>query len=398
MPPKRIIVLGASRYYSRSIAAARAAGYYVIAADRNPAAEGFAAADVGVQCDIVDREAVLRLARDHRVDAIVPVNDYGVPTAAYVARVLGIPGISEECARLSTDKKAMRERWSEAGVPCPRVAVASTRAEFDRATEITGFPCILKPAHGIGGASRGVIVVPDRSALDQAITFSQSFYDDKATLVESFVDAELEHSAEVIVSRGAPYVIAISDKVKTPLPYRVDKSVIYPTRLSGGKKELLVDTIESAVRALDINVGAAHVELASTKGGCVLFELGARCGGGGTPEPIVHYSTGVDEFVETVRVLAGDDPINLVPIRTYGAVYHFLTPPPGRVTGVNGVDYVKTMDGVLDAEVFVKPGDFIESVTVGTQRAGFVIAGAPTREGALAIALEAEQRIRIAYA
>ena len=397
MGKKRILILGASRYYSRSISAARDAGYFVIAADRNASAEGFAVADVGVACDIVDRDAVLALAKEQRIDAIVPVNDYGVPTAAHVASRLGIPGIAEETARLATDKLAMRQRWVERGVPCPRLALASTLREFEEAVRLVGFPCILKPAHGIGGASRGVIVVREQSDLMPAVEFSQSFYADKATLVESFVEAEVEHSAEVVIASDGPHVIAISDKVKTELPYRVDKSVIYPTQISGERRRRLIETIEHAVDALDISVGAAHVELATTANAFVLFELGARCGGGGTPE-IVHYATGVDEFVETVRVLSGDQPTNLLPTSEKACVYHFLTPQPGRVTAVHGLSEVRRMEGILDAEVFVKPGDVIESVRVGTQRAGFVIAGALHRESAAQLARVAEETIRFEYA
>ena len=397
MKQKRVLILGASRYYSRSINAARNAGYYVIAADRNPVAEGFAAADLGVTCDIVDRDAVLSIARQQLIDAIVPVNDYGVPTAAYVAARLGIPGISEGAALLATDKQAMRERWSSTGVPCPTVAVATTPSDFERAIEKVGYPCILKPAHGIGGASRGVVVVEKPSQLRDAISFSQSFYPDKTTLVESFVESDIEHSAEVIIDQGKPHVIAISDKVKTALPYRVDKSVVYPTCVGPAQRELLIGAIESSVRALGLKVGAAHVELATTKNGPVLFELGARCGGGGTPEPIVHFSTGVDEFVETVRTLAGDKPGNLVPTRDNGCVYQFLTPAPGQIKSVSGVEEVRGREGILDVEVFVRPGEVIQPVTIGTQRAGFLIAGAPSRELAITLAHEAEAAITFQY-
>jgi biotin carboxylase len=398
VPRKRVLILGASRYYSRSIAAARMAGYFVIALDRNASAEGFSAADLGIACDIVDRDRVLDIARDQRVDGIVPLNDYGVPTAAHVATRLGLPGISEDAAHLATDKAAMRRRWRERGIPCPSVALATSLEEFREAVSRVGLPCILKPAHGIGGASRGVIVVRTHEELPGAIDFAQRFYADKATLVESFVEATLEHSAEAVIVDGKPHVIAISDKVKTPLPFRVDKTVVYPTAVDRERRPALIETIGRAIAALDIGVGAAHVELATTASGFVLFELGARCGGGGTPEPVVRYATGVDELVETVRVLVGDEPTNLVPTRHFGCVYHFLTPRPGLVSAVHGVEEVRRMQGVLDVEVFARPGTSINPVQVGLDRAGFVIAGAETRQRALAIAEDAERRIQFEYA
>jgi biotin carboxylase len=397
VPAKRLIVLGASRYYLRSIEAARAAGYHVIAVDRDPGSAAFAAADASAVCDIVDQEGVLAIARANRIDGVVPVNDYGVPTAAFVAGALGLPGISAESALWATDKAAMRERWIRCGVPCPAVAIATTCAEFERAVDEVGFPCILKPAHGIGGASRGVVMVHDRGELATAIAFSQSFYADKTTLVEQFVIAEAEHSAEVIVHDGVPHVVAISDKRKSRLPYRVDKSVIYPTAIAPARRESLVRTIERAVLALDISVGAAHVELATTRDGFMLFELGARCGGGGTPE-LVRYSTGVDEFAEVARVLAGDAPLQLAASINRGCVYQFLTPEPGVVRAVHGVEEVRSMPDILDVEVFARPGESIRPLSIGLDRAGFIIAGGSTRNAAVELAHRAESMIWFEYA
>ncbi len=293
---KTVMILGASRYYLRSIEATRRCGYRVVAVDRNPAAAGLAAADCGEACDIMDAPGVLRLARSHRIDGIVPVNDYGVPTAALVAEALGLPGISPAAAELATSKEAMRRRWLEAGVPGPRFLVRDYAAAAREAIRRIGLPCILKPAHGIGGASRGVIVVRAAEEIDAALAFTHRFYEDKTTLVEQFIAAPLEHGAEVLIWQGTPHVIAIADKIKSPLPYRVDRNVLYPTSIQGEQLAALRRVIAQAVLALDIRTGAAHVELASVNGGFMLFELGARCGGGGTPEPIVPYVTGIEEL------------------------------------------------------------------------------------------------------
>lgn len=397
MRKKPIIILGASPFNAKSILAARNSGYFVIALDRNPESAGFLHADIGIPCDIIDFESVYHIAEKYRVEGIVPVNDHGVMTAALVAEKLGLPGISPGVALLATNKEEMRKAWIRKGIPCPAVAAAEIRNEFYEAIKQVGLPCIFKPAHGLGGGSRGVVVVRSEDEIEGAISFSQQFYTDKKTLVESFIDAEVEHSAEVIVYNGVVHVIAISDKVKTPLPYRVDKSVIYPTVITGERLEKLRSQITEAVEALDISIGAAHVELATTADGFVLFELGARCGGGGTPEPIVPFATGVSEFLEVVRILAGDVPANLEPTRSFGCCYHFLTPEPGTLKSIHGLEELQNMNGVLDADIFVQPGDVINPVTVGTERAGYIITGAATREEAHGLAQKAEGILQFEY-
>tara|TARA_B100000989_G_scaffold1766_1_gene1112 strand:+ start:5719 stop:6918 length:1200 start_codon:yes stop_codon:yes gene_type:complete len=394
---KKVLILGASRYYSRSIEATRNAGYRVIAVDKNPEAEGFAYANESKVCDIADKELVLSVAKKGEIDAIIPLNDYGVTTAAYVCQAMDLLGISVQAAELATNKEKMRLKWMADGLPCPKVFVADSIKEIYDGVKAIGFPCILKPAHGCGGASRGVVVVNTCEELGSAIEFSTKFYDDKTTLVETFIESEKEHSAEVIVFNGKVHVLAIADKIKTKLPYRVDKNVIYPTSLPILQQKELVETIENSIASVGINIGAAHVELATTKNGPVLFELGARCGGGGTPEPIVPFVTGVRMFVELVRILAGDLPETLSPFLQRACNYHFLTPEKGKVLSISGLNTVRENAAVLDFEMFKNFGDEIGEVKIGTDRSGFIIVGAHSPAKAIEIGYSLENEIKIQY-
>jgi len=393
---KRVLILGAARYYSACIEAAREAGFFVVGIDRNEKAYAAHLCDVFEPVDIVDKAAVLELAKRYQVHGVIPINDYGVPTASYVSQQMGLNGIDSQVAEVSTNKELMREAWIEKGISCPKVAVATERKEFLEAIKFVGFPCIFKPAHGIGGASRGVVVVKSMEEMDDAITFTQSFYSDKATLVESFIEADIEHSAEVLVYQGEAYVAAIGDKVKTPLPYRVDKNVIYPTALDAMAESDLSEAIKEAVLALGIDNGMAHIEVASTKTGPVFFELGARCGGGGTANPIVKFATGIDIFVEFVRISCGIPPISTKPKKRLACNYHFITPTPGKVIAVNGLDAMVHPD-VLDFELFTKPGDEIKEVKVGTDRSGFIIVGGQNRVTVLERGYELERQLNFRY-
>jgi biotin carboxylase len=394
---KRILILGASRYYVRSIAAAKALGLDVVAIDRNPSAEGFSYADHHAVVDITDAAAAIEIAKAFAVDGVLPLNDFGVRTAAAVSEALGLTGISREAAGWVTDKAAMRRKWDEAGVPSARWrTVDSVAGILSAAAELGTWPLVVKPSDSRGGGSRGVSVVASERDLPAAFDLARSHYHDGPVIIEEFLDG-LEHSVETMTFEGETHVLAVSDKVKTPLPYRVDASVIYPSRLSGEALDRVHDVCRAAVRAVGISVGASHVELCSTPAGPRLFEIGARCGGGGTPDPIVPFSTGIDELQEAARIAVGDAPRNLVPLRRRGCVYRFLTPVPGRLTGVIGLDAVQKWPGILDSAVFVGPGDEVKLVRAGADRSGFVIAGGETREAAIALADAAERAIRFQY-
>ena len=394
---KTILILGASRYYARSIRRARELGYRVVAVDRDAAAEGFADADESAAVDIVDRDGVLKVARQHRIAGVVPLNDFGVETAAYVAHHLGLVGISIEAAARATNKALMREAWQAAGLPQPAWRSASTmEAALAAGAALGRWPLIVKPADSHGGASRGVSVARTTHELRDAVTFAQQAYGDPQVVIEEWLDG-LEHSVETVTWQRETRVLAVSDKVKTPLPYRVDKSVDYPTALTGAQLDALHALVKASVRALGITVGAAHVEACTTADGPKLFELGARCGGGGTPDPIVTFLTGIDMLGEVVRIHAGDAPGTLTAQTERGCIYRFLTPPPGQLRRVDGLDEVASWPGVLDCAVTVMPGQPIRPVRVGADRAGFVIAGGDTRADAERLADRAEREIRFVY-
>ena len=63
--------------------------------------------------------AVSYLTRANAVDAIVPLDDYDVETAAALREHLRLPGLGETGARYFRDKLAMRTQASAAGIPVP---------------------------------------------------------------------------------------------------------------------------------------------------------------------------------------------------------------------------------------------------------------------------------------
>lgn len=398
MAQKKVMILGASRYYSMCIESVKKAGYFVIAVDRNPESDAFKISDASVVCDTIDKEGVLKAAREWKIDGIVSVNDYGVPTAAYVSANLKLPGISEEAAFLSTDKDAMRKRWIADGIPCPQVATGTTEEEITREIKKIGFPCVLKPAHGIGGGSRGVIVVHNESEISGGIVHAQKYYEDKEVLIESFIVSEHEHSAECLVYKGKVYVLAVSDKVKIPLPYRVDTDVLYPSLVTGARLEKLKKVVSDSILSLGIDCGAAHVELATTKDGFCLFELGARCGGGGTPEPICTHVSGVNQFLEQVKILAGDTDINLIPRSENPCNYHFIILKPGKIKTIRAdLESIRKNKDVLDADLIAKPGQVIQNISTGLDRAGFIITKGTTIEEARATAQSLERFVDVEF-
>jgi biotin carboxylase len=393
-----VLVLGASRYYAGSIRQIAEMGLRVVVTDGNPNAYAADAGHAFHAVDITDAQATLRLAEQEGVRAVVALNDYGVPTAAAVAEALGLRGIGPEAARRATDKLLMRLAWEQAGAPQPGFVLVPGDGPIpdDLAERLGPGPLIVKPAESRGGASRGVLAVDRPEDLPAAVEYARGFYADRRVLVERRVQGT-EHSMELIGSNGEARVLCIGDKRKTPLPHRVDTDVIYPTALTGELRRAAEQAAIQGALSLGLRTFAAHVELCMTEEGPRLFELGARFGGGHTASHILPQVTGRKYLQDHVRLLLEDEPLPPLPREERGCVYRFLTPPPGRLAAVRGLERVLDAPGVLDAGLFLKAGDTVPLVRTGPDRAGFIVTAGKDRNEALERADRAQELLDFQY-
>ena len=392
---KKLLVLGASRYYKKSIEALKSYGYKVFTIDINANSPGFSVADGYSVIDITDKKKAYEYAKRINIDGVIPINDFGIQTAAYINDKLNLNGIRPNIAEIVTNKAKMRLAWEKNGAPIPKFFVSDSVSDSLNKIDKLRFPIIVKPADSRGGGSRGVKVVFDKSDFVDAFYFAQSFYEDKNVIIEECVQGS-EHSIEVIVINSKVYILAISEKVKTPYPYRVDKQVIYPATLTQEQKNIIFNAVQKAIEGIGLENGVAHIELALTKQGPILFEIGARPGGGATPQ-IVEYVTGIEYLKLNAKIATGEKITEneLKPKLCKSAIYHFFTfkPTNSRIKKINGIDKIKRNEYIKDFELFIKENDIIKEVKTGKDRQGFAIIVSNTKKEAIKYADLVEESI-----
>src|SRR5436190_13344602 len=97
----RLFVLGAGAYQLPVIRRALDLGCHVVVADYRPDNPGHRLASASEIVSTVDRDAILDVARRHAVDGVLTYgSDVSVPSVAYVAERLGLPGNPYETAAL----------------------------------------------------------------------------------------------------------------------------------------------------------------------------------------------------------------------------------------------------------------------------------------------------------
>lgn len=394
---KRLLLLGGNRYNVAGIRAASEAGFFTIAADRNPKAPGLEVADVGLPIDLYDYDRLLPAIAAHGgVDGVISMSEAGVRPAAYISDRLGLSSIKAEAAEKATSKAAMRQEWSKLERYSPDYGVATTEREaLDVCKRLGVFPLVFKPDRSFGG-SRGVSRVEGMSEVRDAFAFAKSGgIADGDVVIEPFI-VGTEHSAEVLIWEGQTSVLCIGQKVKSQYPYRVDISVQYPARLSSSQNAVVADMCRQAVTALGLTQGTAHIEFAYTADGPVLFELGARCGGGHTPQ-IAYHVSGVNEFIEACRMACGIPPTQLWASTKRGADYRFLIFPPGKLAEITIPDTLRSDRNILDVAVTLQPGEVVRPLKTTSERAGFVVTVANDCQAAVQSADWACREISVTY-
>ena len=121
MRQKKLMLLGGIRYLLPVIKAAHEQGYYVITADYLPDNIAHQYSDEYVNVSIIDKEAVLKVAREKEIDGIMSFGvDPGVVSASYVQEQMGLPSFGpHESVVILQNKDKFRAFLTENGFNVP---------------------------------------------------------------------------------------------------------------------------------------------------------------------------------------------------------------------------------------------------------------------------------------
>ncbi len=399
-----VLFLGASVSQLAAIRQARESGWRVVAVDGDPSAVAFALADVAEPTDFNDLERVIEIGRRHAIDAVVAISsDRAVPIAAAVAERLGLPGIGVETAHRMTDKASMRLHLQKHQVPQPQFAVITDADQALRELENIGLPAVLKPVDS--GGQRGVYVINNRHDLIERLPHTLAHSTSKRAILERYVEAS-ELNAIVVVRRGDPQLITLSDRLRPPgRGFGVGWIHLYPSQLASATLATAEAVALAAVRALGLQDGIAFPQLlAPDEDNVVVVEVAARIPAGQMAD-LVRLGTGVDLVQIALRQAHGEQiPDEIVEPRSARPLaIRFLTASPGilptgRVLAVDGLDRIRSSAGVLEAGLYLQPGETISPVEVDADRRGYIIATAHDPHAALELADRAARQLRVEVA
>jgi len=258
---ERLLVLGAGPAQLGLLAVARARGLFVIAADRDPLAPGFAYADRRAIVAVDDEPALERLAEAEHVDGVIsPGPEAPVGAAARVAARLGLAHpLLPETAVLSSSKLRQRERLAAANVP-------QTGWQFvSEPDEVVRVPCLVRPPDRPGKGSRSLVRSSRelRAALKSALRASRL----GLCLVEEVVEQPIV-TVTAFSREGVFCPLAATD--------RVEESELWESE----RAALAAELAGTAAEALGIREGPSVTRVRLDPDGAKVLDLNASIGPG----------------------------------------------------------------------------------------------------------------------
>jgi biotin carboxylase len=343
--------------------------------------------------------AIVDAARARPLDGVLVVGDRPTVIAARAAEALGLRGHPPEAAAIARNKRLLRERLRDSGLPAPSFVVASLDVDPRALTRSVSFPGVIKPVALSG--SRGVMRVDDATALRDALARLRAMLRSpevqaerdpahQIVLVEDFIPGR-ELAIEGLLDDSELHVLALFDK-PDPLdgPYFEETIYVTPSTEPPAVQRAIVDTVGRAARAVGLRHGPIHAECRVNDAGVFVLEVAARPIGGLCARALRF---GQSTIVNQSAICSLQSAISLEELllrHTLGESPHLwrrepdatgvmMIPIPRRgiFRGVEGTDAAAAVEHVEAVQITAKIDQRLVPLPEGASYLGFIFARAP---------------------
>ncbi len=328
-------------------------------------------ADVAVDIDISDTDAMLELIKKYKIDGIfVGWTDSHLPFYADICKKAGLPccGTEEQFDILSNDKNRFKEKCIEYGVPTPevfKIDIDFKREDLDKIV----YPVMVKPADGSGG--RGIMKCNNEEELKAHYKYLYETSDSKKIVCERYMSSENEIFIHYTVQNG--YCSLSSSFLK----YKVDSEktkaasclfhMFSPKFLEEYKRDTEPNVIKM-INALGIKYGNLMFQGFEDNGKLYFHESGLRMGG----EQFYIFAERLNgisslelmiEFALTGKMtLYNAKEQDNYNFSKYCCNY-YIPLKSGKIASIEGLDEINSMPEVLQNRQFKFVGDEISSTS-----------------------------------
>ncbi len=301
---KKLLIVGGSYGDIPLIIEAQKLGFYVITTGNNPNDLGHKFSDEVHLRDFSKKDEILELARNLKIDAIVPsCHDLSMISSSYVAERLNLKGFdSYETTINLHHKDKFRKIATELNLMVPNFLSFEDLEEAKNSLKFFTFPCIVKPIDLGGG--KGITILYYLDKIDEAIDYAFEFSKSKRIVVEEFVNGSL-HSFSAFLKNQKVINYFADNEFSSVNPYGVSTSTS-PSKNFENVKDILIEQTQKVAQAYKLTDGLLHLQYLLDGNTIKIIEFTRRMPGDWYSIP-VELSTGINHAYWTLQgFLDGD--------------------------------------------------------------------------------------------
>ncbi len=376
MPRRKLMLLGGLRYLLPVIDAAHDIGCHVITCDYLPDNIAHKYSDEYHNVSILDKDAVLSLAWDLKIDGIMSFAvDPGVVTAAYVADRMGLPQAGPyESVCILQNKERFRSFLETNGFNVPKSKGFSTYAEAYADRDYFSWPVIVKPVDSAG--SKGVSRVESPENLKPAFDNAKSHSFSGKVIIEEFIDKDgcssdsdcFSVDGELkFVSFSAQRFDESASNPYTPAAYS------WPSTMTKAQESELTSELQRLITLLGMRTSIYNVETRVGKNGkCYIMEVSPR-GGGNRLAEMLRMATGVDMITAAVKAALGEKVTDITQ-KPYDGHWAEVILHADRSGSFQGLEISPGIGPyVVEKDLWVKSGNMISSFNGANDAIGTLV-------------------------
>lgn len=357
---KRILLLGGSRYLLPVIKVIHQFGYYAITCDYLPNNIAHRYSDEYHNVSIIEKDSVLQLAEQLRVDGIMSFAcDPGVVTAAYVAEKMGLPSVgSYEAVSILQNKGRFRKFLTDNGFNVPKAKSYKNIKDALADKDFFKWPVIVKPTDSAG--SKGVKKVEVFEQLQPAIKYALAYSHSDEFIIEEFIDKRgFSSDSDSFSVNGELKFISFSSQHfddKAINPY-TPSAYSWPSSIRKENQATLASELQRLIKLLKLKTSIYNVEVRESIDGVpYIMEVSPR-GGGNRLAEMLRYATGVDMIEAAVKAAAGDNvsDIEQADFNGHWAEVILHSDKPGIFAGLKIADEIQ--ENIIEKDLWITEGE-----------------------------------------
>lgn len=387
---KTIMILGGGYYQMPLIQKSVELGYNTIVCGIAGSYPGYKFASKWIDVDTFDKEAILRVAKEEKIDGILLCgSDACMPTIGYVCDRLHLLGPTEQSTINASNKAVMKDCFNKFGVRTAQYRMIFTLEEAEYFAQEYNYPVVLKVVDASG--SKGIAIVKNLDELRNQYSLVIKETKKEYIIVEEFISGE-EFGAQAFVRDGElTFVMPHGDMVfhsttDVPIghyaPYEREAELI----------EDITEQLQKCIMALGINNTAINADFILSKGKAYVLEIGARAGATCLPELVSNYYD-INYYEYLLRQCVGDSVDYIKFERKNASIVETLV---SKETGVlESITVGDLPEDVLSLDIYPKIGEVVHAFRNAYDRIGTLILKGSSLVQLKDVTKEVKNRIKI---